>query len=152
MKLKKSQLVLIGGVTAILLLVGILIVRGTGPSKKEIQTVEPTETVIPTLDSSVKVDLISSLGGKEVVLEIKDIPTNTQTIDYELSYQTRQQGLQGVIGTITLNNESKYEKRITLGTCSSGRCVYHEVVGKIKLSLKFSGSYGEKLFDKEYEI
>ncbi len=152
MKLRKLQLVLIGITIVILFLIGVLIVRGMKPSQKETQTLQPTETVIPTLDSSVKVDLTSSLGGKEVVLEIKDIPATTQTIDYELSYQTKQQGLQGVIGTITLDKESKYEKRITLGTCSSGKCVYHEVVGKVKLTLKFTGDYGDKIFEKEYEI
>jgi len=57
-----------------------------------------------------------------------------------------------VIGTIALNSESEYLKKITLGTCSSGKCVYHEVVGKIKVSLKFTGSYGEKIFEKEYEL
>lgn len=152
MKLKKPQLVLIGGTIIVLLLVGNLIVKGMKPVQKRSEDVQPTEAIIPTLDSSVKVDLTSSLGGKEVMLEIKHIPTDTRTIEYELSYQTRQQGLQGVIGTIMLNNESKYEKRITLGTCSSGKCVYHEVVGKIKLTLKFTGGYGDKLFEKEVPI
>ncbi|MBI3366047.1 hypothetical protein HY041_00260 [Candidatus Roizmanbacteria bacterium] len=152
MKIKKPQLVFIGVLIAVFLLMGGLMLRGTGVSKKESQSPQPTETVIPTVDSSVKIDLTSSLGGKEVVLEIKNIPSSTQTIDYELSYQTKQQGLQGVIGTITLNSESGYEKRITLGTCSSGKCVYHDVVGKIKVTLKFTGNYGDKIFEKEYEL
>lgn len=111
------------------------------------------ELVIPTIDSSVKVELIPLTNKREVSLNVDEIPNSTESVDYELSYQTKEQGLQGVIGTITLNNiEKKFEKKITLGTCSSGRCVYHEVVSKIKLTLKFTGNYGEKIFEKEFEI
>lgn len=152
MKVKKQYVMIVGGVLVVIIVVGLLFFRGKGAQEKSTGSPEPTEMVIPTLDSSVKVDLTSALGGKEVLLAIKSIPTGTQTIDYELSYQTRQQGLQGVIGTITLDNDSSYEKRITLGTCSSGKCVYHDIVGKIKVTLKFTGNYGDKIFEKEYEL
>jgi len=142
---------IIGGVLVVLILIGVLVLR-RGATKSSTISPGPTEAVIPTVDSLVKVDLVSSQPGKEVALSIKNIPMSTQTIDYELSYQTRQQGLQGVIGTITLTNETEYEKKLTLGTCSSGTCVYHQVVGKIKLTLKFTGGYGEKIFEKEYEL
>lgn len=113
----------------------------------------PTQEIIPTVDSSVKVSLAAQTGSKELILGINSIPTGTNTIDYELSYQTAQQGLQGVIGTISVsNNKNNYQKSITLGTCSSGKCVYHQVVGKIKLTLRFNGDYGEKIFEKDYEI
>lgn len=151
MKFNKKYLAVVSIVVFIVIVVGMLMLRKANNAPTPTSQ-QPTEAVIPTIDSSVKVDLTSSTGGKEVLLEIKNIPSGTQTIDYELSYQTKQQGLQGVIGTITLNNEPEYQKKITLGTCSSGKCVYHEVVGKIKLSLKFTGSYGEKVFEKEYEI
>lgn len=118
---------------------------------KENKTKVPTEVVIPTVDSSVLVNLTSTIAGKEVLLSIKNIPSGTSSIDYELSYQTTKQGLQGVIGTINLeNNQKNYEKKITLGTCSSGSCVYHQVVGEIKLNLKFIGNYGERIFEKEF--
>ena len=125
-------------------------------SKKTAQTtkepeVTPVEDIIPTVDSSVKVDLTSS-SKKEALLSIDNIPNDTVIIEYSLSYETKQQGLQGVIGTISLDNEQKYEKKITLGTCSSGSCVYHEVLGSIKLSLKFTGDYGERLFEKDFTL
>ncbi len=123
-------------------------------NKKQNSAVKPspTEAVIPTIDSSVMVALASTSAGREVTLTIGRIPSGTESIDYELSYQTAKQGLQGVIGTITTSGGADYKKELTLGTCSSGKCVYHQVVGKIKLTLKFSGSYGEKIFQKEYEI
>lgn len=111
------------------------------------------ENVAPTVDATVKVQLTSGVGKKDVTLRVEGVPSGTQTVEYMLSYQEKQKGLQGVLGTITLGeNENKIDKQITLGTCSSGKCVYHEVVGKIKATLKFSGSYGDKIFEKEYEI
>jgi hypothetical protein len=151
--MKNKKIVIVGGIIIVILLLVIgywLIGRKNSQPIKT--TTEPTEVVIPTIDSSVKVNLSTTIAGKEVVLSIKDIPKNTEIIDYELSYQTQQQGLQGVIGTITVSKENQYEKKLTLGTCSSGTCVYHQVVGKIKLTLKFTGGYGEKLFEKEYGI
>ena len=121
--------------------------------KPDLEELLPTEVVIPTIDSNVSVDLVSSSAGREVVLQIKSIPSGTDTIDYELSYQTKQQGLQGVIGTVELKkNESEVDKTLTLGTCSSGTCIYHQVLGKIRLNLRFTGDYGDKVFEKEYEL
>lgn len=125
-------------------------------SKKNTKTTSSqklNESVIPTIDSSVKINLTQISNGKEVILSIRNMPSNTNSIDYELSYQTVKQGLQGVIGTINLeDSQVDYEKKITLGTCSSGTCVYHQVIGKIKLNLKFNGDYGEKFYEKEYSL
>ncbi len=154
MKLPKKQKLLIGLAAAGIVLVVVFLMLRKTPKTSEDNANNPTPTAVavPTVDSSVKVALTPSSAGKEVTLDITDIPSGTQSIDYELSYQTSQEGLQGVIGTITLTNETEYQKKITLGTCSSGTCVYHHVVGDIKLTLKFSGSYGEKLFEKSYPV
>lgn len=143
----------LGGVFLVLFVLSsywLLIGRKANNTNKDEQ-MTPTEMIIPTIDSSVKVSL-TSVNGKEVSLSITGIPSGTNSIDYELSYQTAQQGLQGVLGTIQIDNESEYDKKLTLGTCSSGACVYHQVVGKIKLTLKFNSDKGEKIFEKEFEI
>ncbi len=134
----------------LLLLVIFLALFAKNKSKKTTDLIQPTEVKIPTIDNTVKIDLISLLSGKEVLLKIDNIPQTTETIDYELSYQTKNQGFQGIIGTIDVENKKNFQKKLTLGTCSSGTCVYHQLVGKIKLNLKFNGSYGEKIFEKEY--
>lgn len=142
------------------IIVGVLIIvafftlfnRPTQVSNSKV-TVTPTEAVIPTVDSSVKVSLEGTNGNKEAVLSVEGIPTGTKSVDYELSYNTKSQGLQGVIGTITIDSgKTSAEKKLTLGTCSSGTCVYHSVLGGIQVSLKFSGKYGEKMFEKEFEL
>jgi len=154
MKIENKSTVIVAVVTILILLIGVYFLFLSKKTNKTSDNPEetPTEVLIPTVDSSVKVDLTGQ-SGKEVLLEIDKIPTGTSTIEYSLSYETKQQGLQGVMSLpISLNNETKYKKKITLGTCSSGACVYHEVIGAIKLSLKFSGDYGERIFEKDFTL
>jgi hypothetical protein len=152
MKLEKKYIYLIAPILILLLVGGYWLLGKRSNLKTASSSVAPTEAAIPTIDGSVKVDLIASVPGKEVLLRIENISMGTERIDYELSYQTAKQGLQGMIGTINLTGEGRYEKKLTLGTCSSGSCVYHQVVGKIKLTLKFTHPDGEKIFEKEYPV
>ncbi len=152
MKPEYKKYLMVGGVVVLLLIVGYFIFSRGKSNQQDLSDIEPTEEVLPTVDSSVKVSLEGVGGNKEVNLAVSSIPGNTESVDYELSYQTASQGLQGVIGTVVTTGKSELEKKLTLGTCSSGTCVYHQVVGKIKLTLKFSGDYGEKIFEKEYEL
>ena len=150
MKLNKKFY--IGALIVIVILVaGVFIFSRKQAGKQVVDSTSPTDQILPTVDSSVLVSLTAQSGNKELLLKASNIPSGTQSVDYELSYQTAQQGLQGVIGTVS-SEGSSFEKKLTLGTCSSGTCVYHQVVGKIKLTLKFTGDYGEKLFEKEYEL
>lgn len=154
MKFDKKKLMLAGAVVLTVLIVGGVMLASRKPEvKKQDEDLLPTEVVIPTVDKSVLIDLVSASSGREVTLQVKNIPKGTKSIDYELSYQTASQGLQGVIGTIELKkNELELKKTLTLGTCSSGTCVYHQVVGKVRLNLRFTGNYGDKVFEKEYDI
>jgi hypothetical protein len=148
----KNKAVIIIAVVVLLIGVVFIINKNKGSSSQKASTKPTPEEVLPTVDASVQVDLVPITGKKEMLLKISSIPASTQTIDYELSYATAEQGLQGIIGTISISGDKNYEKQLTLGTCSSGKCVYHQVVGKIKVVLKFSGDYGERIFEKEYEI
>lgn len=109
----------------------------------------PTETVVPTISSDVKVNLNYVNNMKDVFLTIDNIPKKTNIIEYIITYETEEGALQGVNGTIEVKTTS-YEKKITLGTCSSGTCVYHQVKGKIKLELIFKGDFGQRYFSREY--
>ncbi|PIQ71475.1 hypothetical protein COV87_03145 [Candidatus Roizmanbacteria bacterium CG11_big_fil_rev_8_21_14_0_20_37_16] len=141
--------------------IGALILLGVGigifisrQEPKKIEQVQKKEEVdaIPTVDSSTVVTLKSLQGNKEILLEGKGVPSGTSSIDYELSYDTQGQGKQGVIGTISDITGNTFEKQMTLGTCSSGRCVYHEVIGSIQVTLKFTGDYGERILVKEFSL
>lgn len=115
------------------------------------QTEEQTD-VVPTVDSSTKVDVTTKPGGKEVEMSVVGLPNGTTSVDYELSYQTVAQGTQGVIGTVNEFKKDGFTKDITLGTCSSGRCVYHELDGPLNIVVKFYGDYGEKVFENKFEL
>jgi len=148
----QNKIIIIGlAILGVVLVSFILFNKSNGNKKKVNDENFPTEALIPTVDSSVKATLEKTSSGKEVILKINNIPKGTTAIEYQLSYKTVAQGLQGVMARISLKEgESDIEKKVTLGTCSSGSCVYHEVVGKIQLSLNFSGDYGERVFNKDY--
>jgi len=151
--MKNKKIIIIGLIVLVVVGVFFFMNKRNQTQTNKDQGVTPTEALVPTVDSSVKVSLDPLNGNKEMMLKLSGIPKNTSTIEYSLSYMTKSQGLQGVIGTITLDSDAtEYEKKLTLGTCSSGTCVYHEVVGSIKAELKFSGSYGDKVLNKEFSL
>ena len=102
MKPDQKKLLVVGGIGVLVILVVIyLVVAGKKTSKQETNGQMPTEVVVPTVDSKVKVDLISS-NRKEATLFIRGIPNGTTSITYELSYATKDGGLQGANGTVNL--------------------------------------------------
>lgn len=152
MEFKQKKYLIISTIVLILLIAGYLLFGKSKTSKQNVVETESTEEILPTVDSSVKVSLTGLNNNREVLLEIANIPSGTESVDYELSYQTASKELKGIIGSVAIEKKSRIEKRLTLGTCSSGTCVYHQVFGKINLTLKFSGSYGDKILEKEYEL
>jgi len=153
MKLNQKTTMIFGGFFLVLFIFSgywLLIGRKATVNNKNEQII-PTDAVIPTIDGSVKISLTSLTGRKEVMLSIKNMPKNTNSLEYILSYETIEGGLQGVNSTAEIT-DSDFEKKITLGTCSSGTCVYHNIKGKIKVELVFKGNNGDKYFTKEYAL
>ena len=153
MKLSRKTTMILGGVFLVLfLLTGywLFIGRKANVSKKS-ETVAPEDGVIPTIDSSVEISLTALTGKKEVLLSINNMPANTTSLEYILSYETVEGGLQGVNSTAEITGRN-FEKKVTLGTCSSGTCVYHNIKDKIKVELIFKSEGGDKYFTKEYAI
>ena len=148
MKINKKLILIILLAILILILITFFLIR---KDKEEVQNKIniPTSQIIPTVDASVKINLIPLNQKKSVLLSIKNIPAKTKKIEYVISYETEDGGLQGVNSTVAVNS-SDFEKEILLGTCSSGTCVYHRIKNSLKLELMFKGDYGEKIFIKEY--
>ncbi|MFH0773210.1 MAG: hypothetical protein V1922_02770 [bacterium] len=146
---------MIGGIVGVLVLVGVgmgIFFSQQKPKATEQPQKKEEAGAIPTVDASTIVTLTPLQGNKEIILKSSSIPNGTTSVDYELSYDTKAQGKQGVIGTVSDITNNTFEKQMTLGTCSSGRCVYHEVVGAIQVTLKFTGEYGEKVLSKEFTL
>jgi len=168
MILKEKKNLLIVFLLVVFATFSVFVLLNKKSAKKNPSTmVIPTEELIPTVDSSVKVEF-KPLKKGEVVLTVSNEPKDTQQIEFELSYQVvnsdagegaEERVEQGVIGKCyrfgTLwqcGEQSGGGRKIILGTCSSGTCRYHNIIGSIKVVLKFSGSYGEKIFEKEFTI
>jgi len=169
MFLKEKKNLIIAFTLLVLVAITSFVFLNKKPAKKNSPTVAvPTEELVPTVDSSVKVEF-KPLKKGEVTLTVSNEPKNTKQIDFELSYQVVNNDVaeggegtveQGAIGKCyrfdnywqcgEANNSGG--RKIILGTCSSGTCRYHNIVGPIKVVLKFSGGYGEKIFEKEFTI
>ncbi len=154
---QKKQYLIVGGVIIVLVaVIGFMMFGGKGKEQaenKESVFEEPSD-VIPTVDSSVQVSID---GATEAVITVKGIPEGTTEIEYQLTYNKKNliegEGLQdGVFGRIEVDNEDSVEEEVTFGTCSSGVCRYHDIDGPVKGTFKFSGSYGQKLLEKEFMV
>ncbi len=125
-------------------------------SKPEEETFVPIPTVVlPTVSESIKVNLISRNTNKSVDLSIEGLSSDILSVEYELTYETGTGLPRGVLGTINLKEGEKNINKtdITLGTCSSGKCVYDTGVTSVNLSLKFNFSSGQSsVFQKNYSL
>lgn len=162
---QKKKMMLIGGIVFLVLLLGAYFMfAGKKTQQSSSNEAIPTNTVIPTIDDSVLVDLRRGNIKGEAILSIKNAPAGTTAIEFQFSYNAQVPGepnaaLQGAVGNCTetqgvweCGEDSPTGRKIVFGTCSSGVCRYHNIIGKIKVSLLFKGSYGEKIYEKEFEI
>lgn len=151
-KPRKPLLFIIIAVVLLIVLGGGLFALRAGSAKKPVVIPSPTP-FLPPADPNIKVDLQPTSGGKEVILTISDFPSDVTSVEYELTYITEKGLPRGVLGTIRVENTQKMlERQITLGTCSSGKCVYDENVKKITVTLKFNATSGASRFQKEYSL
>src|SRR3989338_915777 len=128
MKFPPKQIVIVAIILIVIFVVlGMAYSSRSKSQKTGVDEVFPTEAVIPTVDESVIVDLDANAGKTDVTISVKSAPSGTESIDYELSYQTKEQGLQGAIGSLKKKTSTTFSAEATLGTCSSGSCVYHQV-------------------------
>ncbi len=156
--LLNNQKFLIGGIVAIIVISVISFMAFRGKKQAKPSQTTPTqvqEEIIPTVDASVKVSVASQTDKRKFDLTISGIPKDTTTLEYEISYETDEGGIQGFNSPVELEpGQDTYEKKgFLLGTCSTGgKCTYHTVAGPVNVTIKFSGSYGEKLFEDEFEL
>lgn len=148
--MKKKTILII--VISAILLVGLLIFKAKRGGEIEVSP-SPTPTIaLPEISDKVEISLTPRYDKKAVILTISQIPPETTSIDYELSYETGEGLPRGVLGTIHLKGEEEVEREILLGTCSRNVCVYDQGIETINLVLKFNSPSGSSQFQKEYEL
>lgn len=154
---KKRMYIIISVIVLLLIIVGTYFVffkRDTVKPTAIKKRVQSMDAPIPTVDESVRVSVASS-GKKKFNLAIEGIPTGTESLEYVVTYETKDGGLPGISSTVELEaGQEQYEKKdILLGTCSTGgACIYHELASPLNVVVKFVGSYGERISENEFEL
>lgn len=130
------------------LLVGVLVVGGVFLKMRN-KTAAPApiveeETVaeIPFADRPVA-SLTPTSDGHWLNLVISNITTSASSMDYELVYRIADGREQGVPGNIKLKGETMIERKLLLGSESSGKFRYDEGVSEGTLTLKFRNEKGK---------
>lgn len=152
MKQFDKKYYIIGGLVLVVIAVGVwFFTRTTPQTAKNVENEsvfeEPNET-IQILEDSVEITI---KGKTDAEISVKNIPANTKSISYELSYNTKSGSVEGVFGMIDVDNANATEQ-ITFGTCSSGVCKYHQIDGTVKGIFIFEGSYGQKMREQEFAL
>lgn len=126
-------------------------------SKMAEKSMEETENVLPKqaqfaqVESTVGVNLASDKKKQKVTIDVDHVPADVTLIEYELTYTAKGGIKKGAVGEIEIA-DVKGSVTADLGTCSSGTCVYDNEGSNVNLSLKFTGSKGVRVFEKEFEL
>lgn len=145
-------------ISIIVLIVAGLVVAGLLISKKRRsgEEVRPTPTPEAFIETSLEerpfVALVPSSDGHWLNLVVSRI-VEADSLEYELTYETEDGLTQGALGgPYQLKGETSYEKKILLGTESSGHYRYHEGVKTGSLMVRLDGGPGPRKFFVEFEI
>lgn len=107
---------------------------------------------LPPADSSIIVDLKKRADDKYLILTVSKIPSGTDSIEYDLSYDTDKGINTGAYGKVDLNGKSEITKEILLGTQSKNNFKYDTGVTSVDLVLKFNHPDGASQFTKTFSL
>lgn len=140
---------IIGAVVLILVIFLFKLITKPKTSEGEVPpTPAPIGKSLDTLPENLrpKVEIRSRADNRALIVTFSNL-NNFSSLQYELSYLTKDEIPQGVIGSpITLSGEDSIEKELLLGTCSGTvtlKCRYDEDVHQISLSIKYVDQNGD---------
>jgi hypothetical protein len=114
------------------------------------------QDVIPTIDSSINVDLVKSTSrANTVILTAKGLAGNITNVSYELSYESQGliKGVNSGSKPIDTVGKDTFNREVYLGTCSKNDCKPDIGVSKVSIVLEFTDSAGKKSqFTQDYTI
>lgn len=139
MKRYLPLLLFLGG---LLVLAGVYFFVIRKPAIENSGTEEETLLEVSLADRPVA-SLTPTADGHWLNLVIEKIKIAGQSLDYELLYTLADGRTQGVPGTIALKGESKIERKLLLGSESSGKFRYDEGVETGTLALRFRNAKGK---------
>jgi hypothetical protein len=113
-------------------------------STKESSAPEDTETAPEVvLNDRPIASLTPTADGHWLTLKIEKFKVAAETLDYELLYTLPDGRTQGVPGSVSIKGEETVERKLLLGSESSGKFRYDEGVEEGTLTLKFRNSAGK---------
>ena len=145
--MKKGLMIGIGLVLVIGLgFIGWFILGKNNSGEEVLPTPTPVRYVEVSAEEAPFVSLIPSSDGHWLTLNIAGI-RDAETVEYELAYDTAAGVGQGSISSPSpVGADGKYEKRIMLGTESSGKYTFHEGVSGGSVTVKLAGGLGPRRF------
>lgn len=154
-KLLKNKKALIGiGLALVVLVGGVLWVRGRGAESESPEATQKRRLSLPTnvipVDERPYAYLTPLADGRNVEIHIHDLKKDATEAEYELEYQagTLLQGAFGTLQTTSLPAST----RILLGSCSAGgACSYHEDVRGGSLVTRFTGGSEEYALKSDWK-
>jgi hypothetical protein len=128
------------------LAVGFFVMRGKNAGPADVPQQVQQETTLPEIALADRpiASLTPTSDGHFLNLKIDKIKIpGASTMDYEMTYQLSDGRTQGAPGTITLNGQTVIERKLLLGSESSGKFRYDEGVKEGNLTIRFRNSNGK---------
>ena len=142
-RFKKFLPFVLFGFGLFVLIVVFFVVKG---GKKDVETVDETKLLEVNFDSRPVVSLTPTSDGHWLNLKIdKIVLPKTASVDYELLYSLPDGRTQGVPGNVSLNSDTKIERKLLLGSESSGKYRYDEGVKDGSLTIRLRDERGKLL-------
>lgn len=142
--IKKYLPLILLGVGVIVLVLVFLVIKN---KKSNVVVEEDTDTIVVVPFSQRPVaNLTPTSDGHYINLKIEKITLpKVASLDYELLYELPDGRTQGVPGTVDLNGQTVFERKLLLGSESSGKFRYDDGVTGGSLTIRLRGSNGKLL-------
>ena len=156
----KNKMLIISGVLVLLLVAtGFVLykalIASPPPAANNTQPAAPTPMAMPTVDSSISVDLTQSAKPYTMTLSVKGLNGKYATIGYEFSYVSNGliKGVNSGSSPIDVAGKDAFSRDVYLGTCSGKDCTPDKGVTKVSVALEFTDTTGAKSqFSKDFSL
>ena len=146
--LMKNKMALVGiaAVVLIIAVAGYMFVSKQKATKEPVVQETPEEQALQMKPEEIGLELTPNKALTEVEMKITDVSKFTH-FDFEMSYDAIVDGEavpKGAIGSGDVNpGETSIDRKITIGTCSSGTCKYDKGVKKMSFLIRLTLKDGE---------
>ncbi|MEK7559125.1 MAG: hypothetical protein AAB521_02360 [Patescibacteria group bacterium] len=134
-KILKDKKILVGIAVVVLavIIAGGFFVLSANKNNKPASSGIEEEQVLALSPEEIGLSLTLGEDGQRVIMEISKVE-DIKSLEYQLSYNSKDDIPRGVIGTVDIKGSS-IKKEIVLGTCSDV-CHYDEEISNIKIIIK----------------